>query len=160
MNGNSQTGGWREIFTPAWTFWVLHPQAPVGSHLVYVTATGSTLARLREEIASFVRSGAAQASVVRLAREPRVVDQVNQLPDWTGKAITFYAGSPAEAARLAQRLDSELAGSGYTGPPVLRARPAGGRSGLIFTQAAADMGSVAPAEARRGKLSALIGDAD
>lgn len=150
--------GVQELLTSTWIFWTWPTTVPGDLHLVYITSVPedyqATAALLVEQLGS---SGIPRPLALRLARDPQTVGWLNTQPDWTGKAVTSYQRTRDEALAFAQAADAWLAGKGWHGPPALRARPFGGRSGMVFLRTA-DASSFAGTGARPSRLAALLGD--
>lgn len=150
--------GLQEVGTPGWIFWVWPDSSLTDAHLVYVTATPECFQEVCEIVAErIVAPGAPQPLVLRRSRDPQTVRWMNTLPEWTGKVVTCYLRTQEEALTMAHLLDSALAGREYFGPPTLRGRPLGGRSGMVFLQSASDSGAPNTA-GRPNRLASLLGE--
>ncbi|HWI61516.1 MAG TPA: hypothetical protein VNT75_06750 [Symbiobacteriaceae bacterium] len=148
--------GFRELVTPAWRVWYgsLHSQ---GEHLVYITASPECLAELTALVPEIAAEHASLSLIyVRIARDEAALARINSQPDWAGKAVTFALNSAEAAQALAHTADVILAGRKLQGPPAMRARPQGGRSGMVFLRRSG-AGQETQTEARRDRLSALLG---
>lgn len=148
-------GAAHELSTPSWRFWVWGDGAPAEAHMVYITAVAENLAQVGTLALQLAGAGIPHLCAVRLALNEAVVDRLNSLPDWSGRAATFYLSRPEGLDALASRADALLADRGLQGPPALRARPYGGRSGMVFL--GASTASRSSGDARRGRLAALLG---
>lgn len=146
--------GFREILTPAWRLWHKATTAQE-DHLVYITASPECLTELTSLVPEIAAEQAATSILyLRIARDQGALHRINSQPDWAGKAVTFALNSSEAALTLAQRADLILAGRNLQGPPVMRAKPQGGRSGMVFLRRSSGL---LETDARRDRLSALLG---
>jgi hypothetical protein len=151
--------GASELRTETWRFWLFAPAAPADPQLVYLTATPENY----EHICTLVAALLAEAepfrpAAVRLAANREILGTLNSLPEWAGKAVTFIMDDLSKVQVLAQQVDALVSGRGFQGPPVLRARPYGGRAGLVFLQTGPGLQAPASAGPRPGKLASLLGN--
>lgn len=145
--------GVRELLTSTWRFWLWPGAAPTDMGLLYITAAPESLdAVCHRALQAVLMTGAPAPAAMRLVRSGDTLAHLNSLPDWAGKAITFYM-APQDLSALAQELDGLLVGQGLQGPPVLRARPFGGASGMLFLHTVTGAG-------RQSKLERLLGCTD
>lgn len=144
--------GAEELLTPTWRFWLWPGGPPAAVDRIYVTAAPEHLGRVCElTVQALQTAGAPAPATIRLVRNESALADLQRMPDWAGKAITLYlpaGGGPT----IAYHLDSLLANQGLHGPPVLRARPFGGRSGMVFHRAAA--------AGTQSNLARLLGGSD
>lgn len=157
----SRPAGVVELLTPAWLLWLWPGEPAESPHMVYVTAGVENLAQIGQAVLTVVGQAGGIPGVaplaLRIARDEQALQRVNSLPAWVGKAFSFYCPSLERAMALAYEVDGALAERGWHGPPALRARPLGGRSGLVFTRVPASQGPERPEGGRRDRLSALLG---
>lgn len=149
--------GARELLTPAWRFWVWAGRPLSAVHMVYITAIPENFLAIRTVVGQMLTEAKSSPLLaIRQAVDPGAVEQLNRFPEWTGKAFALYLPDFGQVQEWAEIADAMLADRSFTGPPALRARPFGGRSGMVFFRAGA-----APAEqagnARSGRLNSLLG---
>lgn len=145
--------GVREVLTTTWRFWLWAGAPPPALSLLYITAVPEQLDAIGDAVSQALRqAGAPAPCAIRFVRSTAILANLNRWPDWAGKAITLYAAA-ASAPALAGELDRLLAGKGLSGPPVLRARPFGGGSGMLFLR-------VLEGEAKQSKLERLLAGTD
>ncbi|HEY8345671.1 MAG TPA: hypothetical protein VIL07_00110 [Symbiobacteriaceae bacterium] len=125
--------GWRAFSSPSWRFWVAESQARSADHLVIVTAEPGCLDKVLAIVTEVVgKRGTASLLAVRMVRSAAVLQRLQEMPHWVGRAVTLYLTDQREQKEMARQLDEALAGQGLSGPPCLRGRPYGGQSGMIF----------------------------